>query len=593
MARKKTTTAPAAPEPNDNPVCPKCGKSSNLINKAKYDRNDDMFKCQKCNHEFTRDGVPVGQIVDPRRENFVAKQAINRLVARTGRQPTSFQINVFSWLLTATGHAFVEAVAGSGKTTTLEWAARLLEGKRILLLAFNKSIANELTARIPNYATAKTLHSLGMGACRSLLGNFTVDDDKTARVARGVVKYDEMSKSAAQEFDKALPAINRVVGLFKNFAFATPVRGEPTADDIQNLVNRHGIEAPEDMPFDAFCELCINVFDESIKNTKIIDFDDMIYLPVKLGAPLPTYYDFIFVDESQDLNPAQIEMVRMMTRGRTRAVFVGDRCQAIYGFRGADPEAINSVIDIFKATTLPLSICWRCPKAVIAEAQRIVPQIEAAPNAEDGIVQTIKEDEYFEKVGGQDFVLCRVMAPLVDHCFKLIREGIKATVKGRDIGVGLANLCDKVAKSRAAKNADGIYEKIEAYKDDQAKKLSKKGKENQLINMMDRLDTLLVLSVDCADFACIKEKIKMIFSDDNGRGVTFSTIHRAKGLESENIYILHPEALPHPMAKQDWQLEQERNLRYVAITRATRSLTWVTPDQPLYGNSGGNYWTGK
>lgn len=521
------------------------------------------------------------------RSAHVVRTAVNRLVATTKRQPTEYQIGVFAWLLTGVGHAFVEAVAGSGKTATLVWAAQILNQSKILMLAFNKSIATELTARIPANCVAKTLHSLGMGACRSAIGNFTVDDTKTEKIAKGISNYDMMSKSRSIEFDKAMPALCRIVGLFKNFAYDTIVHAAPTKEDINELSNKHNIDLPEDMPFDDFCQLCLDTFDASNANTRIIDFDDMIYLPVKLRAPLPTYYDFIFIDESQDLNPAQIEMVKMMCKSKSRAVFVGDRFQSIYGFRGADPEAIDKVIADFNATTLPLSICWRCPRNVIDSAQKIVPAIQPAPDATDGIVGTIDEDKFFEIVGGNadngevrpDMVLCRVMAPLVDMCYRLIREGIKATVKGRDIGVGLCNLIDKIAKARVSANSEDIYDKIIAYQDKQYEKLNKKGKESALMNMMDRLDTIKVLSEGCPDFACIKAKVREIFSDEKGSGVQFSTVHRAKGLEAERVFIIDPTLMPHPLAKQPWMIQQEINLKYVAITRATSELYWVTVEK--------------
>jgi DNA helicase-2/ATP-dependent DNA helicase PcrA len=55
----------------------------------------------------------------------------------------------------------------------------------------------------------------------------------------------------------------------------------------------------------------------------------------------------------------------------------------------------------------------------------------------------------------------------------------------------------------------------------------------------------------------------------------FMTIHKSKGLENNTIFILHPELLPHPAATQEWQMQQESNLKYVAITRAIENLIWV------------------
>jgi len=65
-----------------------------------------------------------------------------------------------------------------------------------------------------------------------------------------------------------------------------------------------------------------------------------------------------------------------------------------------------------------------------------------------------------------------------------------------------------------------------------------------------------------------------IFSDDT-RGIVLSTIHKSKGLENDRVFFLLPELLPSRFATMDWQLEQEENLRYVAITRAKKELVYV------------------
>lgn len=54
-----------------------------------------------------------------------------------------------------------------------------------------------------------------------------------------------------------------------------------------------------------------------------------------------------------------------------------------------------------------------------------------------------------------------------------------------------------------------------------------------------------------------------------------STIHKAKGLEAERVFILKPDLMPHPKAKRGWEIDQENNLRYVAITRSKRELYLV------------------
>ena len=102
-------------------------------------------------------------------------------------------------------------------------------------------------------------------------------------------------------------------------------------------------------------------------------------------------------------------------------------------------------------------------------------------------------------------------------------------------------------------------------------------KNTQAQALEDKVETILALADGCDDIGCLEDKIKLIFSE-KAEGVVFSSIHRAKGLEAQRVYILHPELLPHPMAKADWEKEQEKNIEYVAITRTLDQLIYVRGD---------------
>jgi superfamily I DNA/RNA helicase len=513
---------------------------------------------------------------------------IDRLTKKTGRAPTSFQVNIYQWLLEGRGHAVVNAVAGSGKTSTLidACAALTYGGKRpnILLLAFNKVIAEELTARIslPN-CTAKTLNSLGAGIVfKNATVKPTLNDSKTDFVAKGVVGYDMLNRKDEIEFSLMLPPIRRLVALFKGFGYGA-IRGLPTRADVMELCDRYDIDIPDpkEVSTDKFFDVLLRTYEDGFNCETMIDFNDQLLLPIAKNMAFPTYYQYVFIDESQDLNPIQVEMIRRLTANGGRAVFVGDRNQAIYGFRGADPEAIDSVVRDFSAVELPLSICWRCPSKVIEAAQEIVPHIQASPTAKPGTVENVKEDDFMKNVKDGDMVICRTTAPLAEHCMALIRNGVKATIRGSDIGKNLCSLLDKIGREQ--KNGD-VWERIDAWGNREIAKLAKPGQEAKSQRLADRIDTLKVLAEGCENINDVKNKILSIFSDKT-TGVVLSTIHRVKGLESERVWILHPELLPHPMAKKSWARKQESNLIYVAITRATSELYWVEPKPKRNGTT--------
>ena len=90
----------------------------------------------------------------------------------------------------------------------------------------------------------------------------------------------------------------------------------------------------------------------------------------------------------------------------------------------------------------------------------------------------------------------------------------------------------------------------------------------------DKRDTIEALSDGCQTVAGLEQRIAQVFSDDQA-GVVFSTVHKFKGGEAEKVYILEPGLMPHPRASQAWEMVQERNLRYVAITRSKQELYFV------------------
>lgn len=497
------------------------------------------------------------------------EQTVAAITKETGNPPTHFQIAIYKWALENTGHAVVDAKAGSGKTTTLLDMLKFIPClNKVVLVAFNKHIADELNARgLPNNATAKTLHSVGLSAFRRHQNRCKVTADKTRYILADCMGgYNLMSDDEKKFYYKLASPIKRMVSLFKNFGYGC-LRPYPNKNEVMELAAKYNVELPDEM--DTFHEMLADVFNKSIKQLNVIDFDDMLYLPIALDLPFG-YSDLVLVDESQDLNPIQIEIVKRMVGKQGRAIFVGDPHQAIYGFRGADPEAIKSIFEMFNATRLPLSICWRCPSEVIKEAKMIVPDIEAAPSAKPGIVRNTNLDTFRIEVKSGDYVLSRTTAPLVQECLKAIRTGKKAMVRGRDIGKGLLNMADHIEKQFG--NND-VLDAIESYSQVETAKLAKPYQAAQLMVLTDKLDTLSVLACECNSFSEVKIAIDKIFSDDD-EGIVFSTIHRAKGLEADRIFLFMAK-LPHPLAQQEWQIQQEENLKYVAITRAMKELVKV------------------
>jgi DNA helicase-2/ATP-dependent DNA helicase PcrA len=504
-----------------------------------------------------------------RRRRTVATKPATRQTNPNLPAPNKYGAAILSAIENGSQNLIVTARAGSGKTTLLlQIIAALPATARVLLAAFNKHIATELQGKVPAHCEAATLHSIGFRAHRNAFGpRIKVESGKTYWILKD---YNGETEKGKELTKKVQSCVKRLVSLAKANMIMT---GDELVAKMGDLIGYYGVDLPTDVGMDELQPILRGVYNKSIEDTATVDFDDMIFLPLAHGVAMPTY-GFVLIDESQDLNPMQIELVCRLSQAG-RVVMVGDDKQAIYGFRGADTKAIESLKNRLSADIMPLSICYRCDSAIIAEAQRIVSDIEAAPSAATGSVTTISDMDFEESVKDGDMVLCRVNAPLVMNCLRMIRQGRKATIIGRDFSKNLVSTLRKIAKKYGETD---LQESIENHRAAEMAKFEKRWNKggNEAVNFADTMDTLQVILHEskAQTVEGCKATIERIFDQPNA-AVTFSSVHRSKGLESYRVFILNPELMPHPMAKSDWEREQEQNLIYVAVTRAKHELVWV------------------
>jgi DNA helicase II / ATP-dependent DNA helicase PcrA len=294
------------------------------------------------------------------------------------RDWSDLQKNIFRDINKGTDHTVVIARAGSGKTSTIVEGFRYLpKGKKTLMVAFNKAIADELKQRAPSYVDVMTLHSLGFRAIKQSFGEVVLENNKCSTLVSQIIGDD-------YDLWELNMSICKCVSLCKGFLVDTP-------DKIGDLIDKFGIEIFE-LSRKQFIENVIKALGMCKASKQVIDFDDMIWFPFVYHLNVGKF-DVVFVDEAQDLNAAQIVMVMSACKPGGRIIAVGDPAQSIYQFRGADSEAIPNFINKLKAKTLPLSITYRCPKAIVKLAQEIVPDINAADTAPEGIVHDIQVNE--------------------------------------------------------------------------------------------------------------------------------------------------------------------------------------------------------
>lgn len=500
---------------------------------------------------------------------------------------TPQQLDVLAALRTTRRNIALVARAGCGKTSTiLEMVDTIVDMQpraETVVCAYNKPIAREVAEKLVErghtnwrQVNAATVHSLGWGLVRFAfrLNNDNIQDKKVRNIIRLLQEREPLNQTLAQyggQVDKLVHiAKQAAVGYFDDM----PVGDDRTWTALADHFDVNGFERSEDLA--AVVTEARRVYQMSCADTTQVDFDDMVLFPLikRLAVKFPK--DFVILDEAQDLSRARQALALKFVRPRTgRMVIVGDDRQAIYGFSGADAEALGRMTAQLDAITLPLSITWRCPKAVVREAQRIVPDIQAADAAPEG--EVLQLDDFPLDLADGDAILCRNTAPLVTEAYALIRQGTACRVEGRAIGNGLIEL----AQRWKIKTISALMNRLEDYEARETAKLIAKDKEDRVEELQDRVETLRTIARACTaqgkkTLQDVVDAIQAMFADDVTGCVVLATYHRSKGREWNRVFLLeHAKRCPSKAAKQAWQIAQEKNLAYVAITRAKKTLAYV------------------
>jgi len=469
---------------------------------------------------------------------------------------TKQQEEIWNELENGTDDIIVNAGAGTGKTFTIVEGSKRTTGSNMAFLCFNKSIQTELAERLPENVVAKTFHALGFAALRSAGIKTRVNNYKVKNIIDDIL---------GKDFN-AFPLV-KLIGLVKG----SLVDGDDKKTIFQ-LIDKYNINFESDREEEMAINAIPAILTQCRRNLAMIDFDDMIWIPIVENFPLPTF-DVLFVDEAQDFNEMQRELIFRCV-GNNRVVIVGDKNQAIYGFRGADSNSIS----IFKQELLsrgrkvkefPLSLTWRCPKSVVKEANRFVADFDCKEDADEGRVIV---DSPFNPSEG-DMVLCRYNAPLVSAFYELIMQGKSAYVLGRDMTKGLINAVNKITKN-GNMGSEEFMQLLEQDFHYNYNRLLKLDKVNQAQSLEDKYECIRIFVTKATTVSGIIAEIKRVFDGNEKGEIMLSTVHKSKGLEADNVYILATERMPHPKAS---DMQEELNICYVAITRAIKTLHYCGP----------------
>lgn len=494
--------------------------------------------------------------------------------------PTAQQAAFLKALTETTDNLALVARAGCGKTATIlmgvDAIAQQQPDAEVLVCAFNKAIAEEVSGKLKkaghtNWRTvqASTLHALGFG-----LVKFAFKSEVDGKKVRNLIKAqpDPAFKHYAGQIASLVSyAKGAGFGFFADKQVGDTAAWYALADHF----DVGGFDT-DSIDMDAIIGCSQFIYKASLAQTEVVDFDDMILFPLVKNLSVKFAKDFVFVDEAQDLSPARQALIRKFVKHRTgRMVVVGDDRQAIYGFSGADADALPNMIRSLNATVLPLSMTWRCPAAVVRAAQRYVPDIMAADGAPEGAV--VYDGHLPADIGIGDAILCRNTAPLIDMAYSLIRQGYAAKVEGRSIGDGLKALVNRWKVTDTAT----LLVRLDGYAAREIQKAMAKDDEAKAEEVADRVETLrhIIAAVNQTGshaVSAVVDHIDSLFADDAANAIILATYHRSKGREWNRVYLFeHATRCPSKAAKQQWQKDQEANLAYVAITRAKKLLTFI------------------
>ena len=479
---------------------------------------------------------------------------------------SKYQIEIENKYRNSNSNLIIEAGPGSGKSFTILHLLKLTPVfKKTILVAFNKSIADELRSKVPEKIRVNTIHSLSYWILRqNTAQNYKVVEIKNFILGKKHLKIDHIKENRKNAY---LFTISKIIDLSRmNLC--------NSRNEIEILCDRYGISTVNGEIDDVMKML--QVLDDYNDNNHhkefMIDFTDMMWLAYnKVKAIDFPRFNVVFCDELQDLNPLQKKIIeRIISPTNGRFIGVGDFHQSIYSFMGANLDSFKSFIDRPNTVVLPLSVTYRCSKKVTEEANKIFGGLEPFESNQIGDVRWGNLGE----VEDGDFVICRNNMPLVEAWINIIKQGKKASIMGKDFGQNLISILNKLSKYDDYKFGTKELLRLKEEKLKESGTPNPKGTSNYG-QLVEKLAIIEMLIKEFGSYEKLETKISEIFRDDSVGGITLCTGHKSKGLEADRVFFYQPELIPSKYAETELELYQEKCLRYVITTRAKKELIYV------------------
>jgi superfamily I DNA/RNA helicase len=464
---------------------------------------------------------------------------------------------------TTEGPLLVVAGPGTGKTLTIvrRIAHLVQQGVRpenILAVTFTNRAAREMQER--------TASILGDTAAKIFIGTFHLLGIRIIQVNRGN--------------DFGICSRDEQIELLKPLMKGTAKKAEQMAEHISRIKNFLATADPE-------VQKSYEAYNVALKQRNAHDFDDLIRNPIELlekndelQRKCQDRFQYCIVDEYQDINPAQYRLLKLLIGRNNNVCVVGDSDQAIYAFRGADLQNfLNFEQDFPGAARITLTENYRSTGAILSAADSVIKNNqkridkELTPVREKGAHLTVISvpdertegtaiiQEIEERIGG------------TSH-YRMTHGNTGKGDPARAFGFsdfGVIYRTNAQAKALEEEfSASGIPYQVIGHKS------SAQAKETE--ETLIYLRSLISPDAATGTTAGYTEEAKLLgpadFFDPRANVVTLMTLHMAKGLEFPVVFITGCEdgLIPCRIMKHEVDLEEERRLYYVGMTRAKDEL---------------------
>lgn len=475
--------------------------------------------------------------------------------------PSPEQLSILSKFNDTADNIAIQAVAGSGKTSTLELITSTMSQEQLektCYLTFSKKMVNAVRPKLPLPLEVRTFHSFGYQAIRSKYGSVRVDEFKYLNLIRQL-----LASQGLQDLEKLQDfQLKRLIEYIRLTRYKHDENNPNHILDIIEFLDFEYVGTA-----DQLADFVKKVIYTAISETSTIDLADQLFYPA-IGMGFLPHYETFLIDECQDLNSCMLSMLsRAVSRG-SRVIIVGDPLQAIFGFMGADFSSFDRAMHAIGVDTpQTLSTCYRCFDEVLKVASNYT---NIVGTGKEGTLSELSNYQLIKESRAGDLVLCRKNAPLMSLACQYLSQGIKAYVEGRDFGNYLATYANKVAKLGFA--FDDFLIGINQVISEKIKKTRNKDKVELLGDVLDCLDKLYN-ETEADNFKDFINFINSLFGEssqlDLSQFIVLSSIHKSKGLEANRVFWLQLNELYGP------GYEQESNLEYVALTRAKDEFYFV------------------